>query len=119
MAGHSDSIMIIAGPIVRSPCASFPSVPGRRTRSSALNVCLMNSISAAGSRHTSRGITTEAPSGIGLTLADMVLSREVGGGEMDLQRTEGPVQTQPADSRLPWANEAPAVASQRAMYVAA
>ena len=56
-------------------CAIFPSGPGRRTRSSAANVCLMKSISAAGSRQTSRGMTTDAPSGIGLTLVAIVRSR--------------------------------------------
>jgi hypothetical protein len=69
--GHSLSIMTIAGPIVINVCATDPSGPGRRTRSTAPNVLAQNSIMAAGSRHTDLGMTTDAPSGMPLTLLAM------------------------------------------------
>ncbi|HEU0005417.1 MAG TPA: hypothetical protein VFS12_05440, partial [Terriglobia bacterium] len=69
MVGHSTSIMIIAGPIISNACATVPSDPSWRTHSSSPNVCVMKSTAAPGSRHTNLGVTTDAPSGIGLTLA--------------------------------------------------
>src|SRR3989442_223628 len=63
--------MIIAGPIVIMACATFPSGPSRRRRSIAPNVLTQKSMAAAGSRHTSLGMTAEAPLGMGLTLASM------------------------------------------------
>src|SRR5260221_14547196 len=47
-----------------SPCASFPSRPGRRFSSSAPKVWLQNSISAAASRQNRRGITIDEFSGM-------------------------------------------------------
>ena len=66
--GHSLSIMIMAGPIVINACAALPSGPGRRLISTALNVRVQNSISAAGSRQTSLGMTTDELSGMPFTL---------------------------------------------------
>src|ERR1700730_9095578 len=65
----SDSIMIIAGPIVINPCATLPSGPGLRLSSTASNVLAQKAISPAGSLHTSLGMTTDELSGTPLALA--------------------------------------------------
>src|SRR5947207_8633421 len=62
--GHSASIIIISPLMAISPCATFPSGPGRRFSSSAPKVWLQNSISAAASRQNKRGITIDEFSGM-------------------------------------------------------
>src|SRR5436190_19520656 len=70
-------MMIMAGPIVRRPCTTFPSGPGRRPNSTAPKAVLQKSISTATSRHTSIGIITDELSGIGFTLLIMVSSEAI------------------------------------------
>src|SRR5687767_507590 len=72
MPGQTPSIKIIAPPMVSAEWATVPSDPGRRFTSTAPNTALQKSISAAASRHTSIGITTDTPSGTGFTLDMMV-----------------------------------------------
>src|ERR1700704_3875162 len=92
--------MIIIPRMVRAAWATAPSGPGRRTSSTAPNAALQKSMAAAGSRHTSIGITTGTPSGTGFTplIVGILPNRPVGRdglgiGELALPRVkEQPLQ---------------------------
>jgi len=56
--------MSIAGPMVINACATVPSGPGRRTRSTASNVFLQEINRRRNVAAKSLGMTTDAPSGI-------------------------------------------------------
>src|SRR5260370_40265398 len=66
--GTSRCTVTMEPPTGSNVCLETPPVTARRVSSSAENVLLQESISAAASRHTNIGITRGRPSGIGLDL---------------------------------------------------